>query len=1688
MNLQEKHEPVLSVRNGQDVIENLLRAIAEQFDIVMGNPARVQEICARLKSALTVQTPPEITHHLSTLLPLLTKKTGAMAAPVFELLEEFVGESETPWELLKGMLSAADADLSLRALKRIVQFFSGNDLLLDEEKIRWIAEWTDDPDRAMNGGEHLSCMEALLVSAYPALSDPASELFCSSRNPYLRRLAARILDARNEPLRTEHAERILGKETLSLLAPYLAFVGTHHLELLSLLPFQGQAPPFLNSFRSAMDILGENLLKQVVAELGWQRLNLGIEVRRCVRFSIGDTVPLILRPSEADLLASCGPSPPTSEVFAVITHGTEPESEIVVNNAVDPATQFRLYNLAHAELLARFLAVEPLSVEKVQSMLEQMDRVVRDFVDLFSDFSEECGVLPDIYDRLRSRITEGLQNSPDHAPLSAELTRLVMMFEDPKSVRDTQTLHGLKRYLHQKGLQLGFRLVLRSRSTNRTVDILLATKERLMPAPFKSIRYADFEPDPVKDLSEIRIPYPIAVVAEGFLRQLLYGHESFPRVDVFCYGNEVHYYLSFRNHPAFLRINFAPPLQGGMIDLEYFGVSKYELSVHPDLFLDALRKFFQYLEFDIDIENTRVHARYDKEHAHDLESLCHKVEGIFRLAPYLLDIDWTIGSLQLDADARKKVAEAWAASFAHWGILPLRHVLTEDRTGIVESLEETPAGKREIRWSGDSPYTDRMILRPDDTFYDNLCEAIERLGIGITPARTEEGHRRFGQIRIERWLLYPLRGAVSRGEVLETSEGFRRVPGDLFSRVHEAEFVAHILAGDDAILLQTLSLARCIEPLEKTLDWRTTGFIAGHAVQFSRLPLRGEELGIYILRGDKNRIRLAFFTHGTVLFRHRKDTSDAWRFNALFDSREFVTILRKTNYPVNSSDVLPEVTANDAGLVRIEMMGYIDSPEQKPLAGENIISGLGASPGRAVGRVLFEITGKRPEDLDGHILLASAIRPEDNAFLYHAAGIISTGGGILSHAGLLANQFHKPAIIISGRWEPQRNAAPLLRYTSMEYDVEEKEISGFRISMRKGIKEREHLMTEGDLLIIESAEGRVRVLGQELDALALHESLMQFSRSSAMLSRSTADHDTLILRGRRLQARHQIEKILSRLTNPALACHAVYELLLSRDIPNRIVPVSEKARLFGLIMENPSIGPIALEYLRKIVIEIHQRFAGRLKKALGHIPESYSIHEILNLRLDVLQTGQALGEVKISLQAFGRPDFLFDVLDTTELDRVAKERIRALFKQTLALLHANARTRHVLRDAERMIRIINVPSEEQDIIRSKLLDITQKDTETLGRFSEQNIIRPEDGGIELHPWIGWKAANLCEIGKLTDSRWVPPWFAVSDHAFRSIMQAPMETLVGKTAVYPHKCSTLEEAITSILSAPQTDHAQKAVSIQNLWDAVILPEEFSNEVVSAYHALGTEDNEPYVAIRSSSREEDAEAASRAGEFETFLYIKGDGAVLSYLKRTWSGLWSERAIHNRLVLGHSATVTGGGVIVQRIVHSRISGVIQTVNVGRNDMREIIINAGLGLGEGIVSGTVSADQITVSKGPDPNKEHLQFTYVTADKKEYVVFNKHTGLGTIRCSAPYHKRLRPALEYVELCELVSKALELEMSYGYPLDIEFGLEGTNIWILQVRPIPSFLTAVQETIQKYPLTGGPSVAVTFEGEDCHDQT
>lgn len=1697
----------------QELVARIAASIAAEFEVAMGSAERVREACLLLREQFESCVPACDCVYLKALFSVLGNRAGPIAEPLFELLDELAKMAEDPWPLLGCMLTARDEALVSRALCRTLSLAGEEKLAVDLRVARFFAERLEAENSPFGAPERLAAIHGLfrhlrLPGSEPH-EDPITALYLDGKAGKLRRLAARLLDSQGEPASSEMSRKILGEPACEILSPYLAYTRATCLDLLYLAPVPGEPPPCIPGLQSAEALCGNQLLREVLSQLGWSRVNYGFEAQKYVGYSIGGSFPVLVHPAEASLFGGIEDARRTGEYFLFTGHGGLPSDAGEVAGHGDMVSRFRSYNLAHSEVLADILDVAPLTREKVDRILAKMDSIVDDFVALFSAYAEECGILPGIYRELRERILAELERETSEIQLSPELTRLVQMFEDPATIGNVRTMHGLKRYLHQRGLRLGFRLVESGRSTNRTVTLVTVSNKRIQHIT-RDIQYVNFEAGHTP-ATNTQIPYPVRVAVEGFGRHILHGYHKLPNVKIFCYGNEVHYYLAFLNHPAFLRIDYSPPLRGGMIDLEYYGVSKHEIDIHPNTNLDCIQHFFSQLEYDVRVENTRVHARYDKERALDLGDICEKAEALFRLAPHLLDIDWVVGSLDLPEESLRLVTEAWTDFFIHWGVLPLDHFLTRNRRAILVAVDYGTFGEREFPWSGHAPYRDRFSVPAPEGLFEHLRSCLAGLGLEVNPLLEHSSGQQLGQIFLEKLVLEPIRIALAEGEIVETPDGFLRSPPELFHRKHEAEFFAEILATEDETLgitpslaaltapiegnhpipltpvLSSFLLAHLVAPLERTLRFQSCGAVNGYDVQRATMALCGKSLGLYVLRDGGGIIRLAIFSYEDRLYLRRQEASRQWQSNGSIDATEFAELLWLNNYLTAGMESVKTDACRDAENILSCFRRINPLKRPSPIPGDNLIEGLKASPGRAVGRVLFGTRGRAPEDFHESILVAPSIRPEDNTFLYHSAGVVSVGGGILSHAGLIAIQFRKPALIIAGKWVENPGAPPILLYSTIECREERGEVAGFSITVLRDVRKRERRLAEGDLVVLDSEEGVLRVLGQDREVLSLHESIRHFGEAGRRLARASEEKEILVLRGRRLKARHQIEKHLSNLKDLLLARHVVQELFMNRNISGENGGArSEKARFLSLLLNNRAVGNPVRDFIMEIARNLDHRYRAASEEAQRQVPLSNSPFEILLLHLRVRHIHQGLEQTAESLHGCALEAIPVDPADACLITEIAGERLGLIRDRLMEEVEAvsnrdgtDCRLRHMVRQIQRLDTVLDSPPGVRAPVDGLKSRIIQSDEAVRDRLRNRRILGPEDGGFELYSIIGWKAANLAEIGRLGGRGLVPPWFVVTDRAFQEVLDSPLDRNVEGAEAAPGQPLTVKDAIDAILEREDANNAQKSRLIRQLWERLVIPAPIAREVVAAYDRLaegmpggaGPEgDSRPFVAIRSSGREEDTEAATRAGEFDTFLFICGEEPLLHHLKRAWSGLWTERAIHNRMVLGSEFQRAGGGIIVQRNVWSRVSGVLQTINVAENKHKECVINAGLGLGEGIVSGTVAADLIVVAKTENLQNAPLRFRYITSDKRERVVFDARTGLGTVRAQTLYHQRLRPALEYVELAELVRVADRLEAAYGYPLDIEFGIEATRLWILQVRPIGTYPAIVQETVQNFPLS------------------
>ena len=202
---------------------------------------------------------------------------------------------------------------------------------------------------------------------------------------------------------------------------------------------------------------------------------------------------------------------------------------------------------------------------------------------------------------------------------------------------------------------------------------------------------------------------------------------------------------------------------------------------------------------------------------------------------------------------------------------------------------------------------------------------------------------------------------------------------------------------------------------------------------------------------------------------------------------------------------------------------------------------------------------------------------------------------------------------------------------------------------------------------------------------------------------------------------------------------------------------------------------------------------------------------------------------------------------------------------------------------------------------------------------------------------------------------------------------------------------------------------------------------------------------YVAVRSSATAEDSSQASWAGELETFLNTT-DKTLLKHVKDCWSSLFTPRAIfyrHEKKL--HKAKVSVA-VVVQAMVQSEIAGIAFTVHPVTKDKKQMIIEAGYGLGEAVVSGQVTPDSYVI------DKSSLTLLDINvAEQKKYLV--QRAGGGNLWKILPRAKQGQQKLKGREIVELSKICIGIEKHYKFPCDIEWAYSRGKFYITQSRPI-----------------------------------
>jgi hypothetical protein len=247
------------------------------------------------------------------------------------------------------------------------------------------------------------------------------------------------------------------------------------------------------------------------------------------------------------------------------------------------------------------------------------------------------------------------------------------------------------------------------------------------------------------------------------------------------------------------------------------------------------------------------------------------------------------------------------------------------------------------------------------------------------------------------------------------------------------------------------------------------------------------------------------------------------------------------------------------------------------------------------------------------------------------------------------------------------------------------------------------------------------------------------------------------------------------------------------------------------------------------------------------------------------------------------------------------------------------------------------------------------------------------------------------------------------------------------------------------------------AVRELIARLTVPPVLHDAVSAAFDALG---DGAVVTVRSSGTAEDLPGASFAGQYDSFLNVTSSEQLIERLVDVWASLYSAHAVAYRRHVGLPVAEVKMAVLVQRQVDADASGVLFTRDPVSGVAGRMVVNAALGLGEGIVAGEVPGDTFVLDSS---TLETVERTIVA--KHSMVASQPGGGIATVE--TPQELRDAPALSDQQLRTLGSLALRVRELEGGDRDIEFAVTGEEVLLLQARPVTGIDDAADEAAGEF---------------------
>ena len=295
---------------------------------------------------------------------------------------------------------------------------------------------------------------------------------------------------------------------------------------------------------------------------------------------------------------------------------------------------------------------------------------------------------------------------------------------------------------------------------------------------------------------------------------------------------------------------------------------------------------------------------------------------------------------------------------------------------------------------------------------------------------------------------------------------------------------------------------------------------------------------------------------------------------------------------------------------------------------------------------------------------------------------------------------------------------------------------------------------------------------------------------------------------------------------------------------------------------------------------------------------------------------------------------------------------------------------------------------------------------------------------------GGKGANLGEL--VAAGLPVPPAFVLLRQCYLDSMR------VG--GVDTELNALHREALTAV-----ADSARLTELCQRMAELVAkggVDDGVRTRILAAYRRLGPG---AVVAVRSSATGEDGRDASFAGMNATITNVSGEDELIAAVRRCWASLFSPRVVTYRASRNFTAD-PAMAVVVQKMIGSERSGVAFTADPSTGARDRVVVEGAFGLGEVVVSGEVEPDTYVV------DKQTLDVLDVRIGHKDFKIVRGPDGHDQNIALDPDEADAR-VLTDADVKRVADLAVATERHNKCPQDVEWAIEGDEVWLVQARPI-----------------------------------